>query len=777
MGGTENVGDNKRNKKSKKKTNDKPWCRFYHCHRCAHIFPTKQELYEHYMFQHNQLGSGELQNLPWNGDENAPWYNDGDIDTDLQNIYEMHAPIILQQHKTTPAVSSYNFPVHKLNIETLVQQVTEIFQNETRAFKINLAFGFILRHIETNKLRYFKPYINQNVLEFPMIITKKEDINHFHEVLKTLDIINHILIQRENTKNKVVLITNVLYTVVPYDYTLGGVVKLPLFIKNNHNILSLNRERKGKYYNDNLCFFRCLTTHFHPHLQKERKIKKFKRKVTYYFQKWLNYNKEKGTEINRFTGVNLSEFCHLELCFKVNINIFELHKKNCCSSVFKSVSSFESTMNLNQYEHHLSYITNMEGYARKFICIHCKRIFRRRDNWKNHEKKCENKLDLCYVGGFFSSPKTIFEELEDVGISIPSEKKYFKEFIVFDMEAMLSPVSIRSSSKLYWTHNHIPISVAVCSNVDGFTSPFCIVNENTDELIQEMVEYMKEIAEKVKQEKIKLFEEENEKLSEIILYWEHQNEVNDETSTNCNKTMLSQLKTIQNKFEKYCSEIPVLGFNSARYDINLVKAKILKYLQVQKDKENFIIKKNNSYICISNGTFKFLDITQYLSPGTSYANFLRSFDVEERKGFFPYEYVTCKSKLQERTLPPIKDWWSSLKKKNVLDDGFHSIEENYLWMQEVWRKENMKTLEDLLIWYNKLDVYPFVTAVNSLCKFYFNKKIDLFKDTVSVPGVARKMLFEEAKKHGAIFSLPNLKNKDLYHIINAEYSGGTFNYF
>ena len=84
----------------------------------------------------------------------------------------------------------------------------------------------------------------------------------------------------------------------------------------------------------------------------------------------------------------------------------------------------------------------------------------------------------------------------------------------------------------------------------------------------------------------------------------------------------------------------------------------------------------------------------------------------------------------------------------------------------------MKTLEDLLIWYNKLDVYPFVTAVNSLCQFYFNKKIDLFKDTVSVPGVARKMLFEEAKKYGANFSLPNLKNKDLYHIINDNIVGG-----
>ena len=35
-----------------------------------------------------------------------------------------------------------------------------------------------------------------------------------------------------------------------------------------------------------------------------------------------------------------------------------------------------------------------------------------------------------------------------------------------------------------------------------------------------------------------------------------------------------------------------------------------------------------------------LDITNYLPAGTSYKNFLKAYGVEERKFFFPYDYLT-----------------------------------------------------------------------------------------------------------------------------------------
>lgn len=754
------------NGKTKHKRNK---CKMFHCHRCSCLCKSKKEMYEHYMTTH-QVGGGELQQVPWNHEEDAPWYTDGNVDTFLKKTYEVHSSFILQSHHSTPSSSVYNFPTNdNVSYTDLVDHVKYIYQQENRTFKFNIAFGFILKNIETGEYRYFKPYENLNYLPTSYFISGQEDIKTLSKDMKKLDIISHILQQRKNTKFKAVLITNVLYSVFITDFVLGeGIV--PSYIMSNKNIVSFAKHR-NKILDDGLCFFRCLTSLFSPLMA--RASVPFSQQVKKHFTKWQEYQKvQSGREIDieDFQGINLGEIPQLEQCFHININVFSLHEDLSCTSVYRSLSLFDNTLNLNKYEHHLSYIKDITIYTKKYICHHCNKMFKRKDIWDKHEKICETKVKLRYVGGYYHNPLTIFEQLESYGIMTPLYKRWFKEFIVFDMEAMLEPISVNSTEKLMWTHKHHPISVAICSNVEGFDVPHCIVNADLDELVPQMVQYMEQIVETVRTKKIELYENEIEELDALITSWE-QNKVD---SIETCKMMLTQLEALKIRFEKYFSEVPVLGFNSARYDLNLIKSKILKCLRMNECKKTgFVVKKTNSYACISNGLFKFLDISQYLSPGSSYVQFLKAFDVEEKKGFFPYEYFKCKEQLKETSLPPLGNaWWSSLKNKSVLDDGVRSIEENYAWLQDVWQKEKMQTFEDFLKWYNELDVYPFVKAVTKLYKFYFEKNIDIFKDSISVPGIARKMAFQEASKLNACFSLINKQNQDLYHIIDDNIVGG-----
>lgn len=53
----------------------------------------------------------------------------------------------------------------------------------------------------------------------------------------------------------------------------------------------------------------------------------------------------------------------------------------------------------------------------------------------------------------------------------------------------------------------------------------------------------------------------------------------------------------------------------------------------------------------------------------------------------------------------------------------------------------METFRDYLIWYNNLDVEPFVEAIEKMFQFYEPKKLDLFKDGMSVAGLVMKYLF------------------------------------
>ena len=107
---------------------------------------------------------------------------------------------------------------------------------------------------------------------------------------------------------------------------------------------------------------------------------------------------------------------------------------------------------------------------------------------------------------------------------------------------------------------------------------------------------------------------------------------------NVKELMYRRLKKVYGKFSNYCAQLPVLSFNGSRYDINLIKKVLAKRLNLHADSCSFTVKKNNSYMCISSESFRFLDIHQYLAPDCSYANFLNAFGVEEKKSYFPYEW-------------------------------------------------------------------------------------------------------------------------------------------
>lgn len=58
----------------------------------------------------------------------------------------------------------------------------------------------------------------------------------------------------------------------------------------------------------------------------------------------------------------------------------------------------------------------------------------------------------------------------------------------------------------------------------------------------------------------------------------------------------------------------------------------------------------------------------------------------------------------------------------------------------------METFRDFLVWYNDLDISPFVKAVERFQQFYFQKGIDVFKSAISVQGIARQLLFGARSK-------------------------------
>ena len=220
---------------------------------------------------------------------------------------------------------------------------------------------------------------------------------------------------------------------------------------------------------------------------------------------------------------------------------------------------------------------------------------------------------------------------------------------------------------------------------------------------------------------------------------------NEESLSSKMKThFFNKILDLQKKFEIYLSQIPVLGFNSGKYDINLIKEEIMLYIARNfPEKDIHTIKKENSCLTIAIPQLKFLDISNYLAAGSSYSQFLKAYGCEIPKGIFSYEWFDSFDKLDHTSLPDMQDFYSTLSNTNPLKS-----EAEYLELKEIWSTQGMQTFKDYLVYYNNLDTGPFVTALSSFVSIYTEQKIDIFKDCASTE---------------SNFSLINQQNADLYY--------------
>ena len=132
------------------------------------------------------------------------------------------------------------------------------------------------------------------------------------------------------------------------------------------------------------------------------------------------------------------------------------------------------------------------------------------------------------------------------------------------------------------------------------------------------------------------------------------------------------------------------------------------------------------------------------------------------KGFFPYEWLDSYDKLDQDHLPPYNEWYSSLKGKNI-------DTEDYEYCKEVWNDNNMTSMHDFLRWYNNCDVVPMVEALDKMFVFYRAKGLDMFKDAISLPGLAYKMLLTCTEEK---FSLFKEEDKELFYLLKRNIVGG-----
>ena len=429
----------------------------------------------------------------------------------------------------------------------------------------------------------------------------------------------------------------------------------------------------------------------------------------------------------------------------------------------RSIKKYEKNVQLIRYNSHICYVGNIHALFKAFRCASCDTSSQKTGNLERHFVRCSERAKHIYPKNAYQLRGTLFDKPDSFDIQDTDDQKLFNILVVFDFESICIPEEkYKNTEMTSWIGKDVPISVSISSHLIVIAIFLC--NSNPRELVESLATEIKaqmklnflEVETAIKSKLTRTLDSLGERLcrNQQVFEFEDQcfeddNEEKD-ASTQLLQMKKNQLIELQEHLERYCNVLPVLGFNSAKYDINLIKSHLLPILINERNMEPTVIKKDNQFVSFKFGDVQFLDVMNFLDGATSLDSFLKTY---KTSGFFPYEWFDCPQKMKYSELPPYDAFFSKLRnvnplKKNnsgsrkLLRDGLKneealakvklskpppSGEENYQYLLDIWNPENMCRFRNFLRRYNNKDVVPTLEAMQKMLDFYHKKGIDMLK--------------------------------------------------
>ena len=149
----------------------------YKCSICKHKCQNMKELYNNCMTQHG--GNNFLYKISkYMEDLNIP----------EQAKYSINRQYILAADEDSDLKKVYNFPTNNLHRGlNKIRQLTQVYNDQQNAFRVNFSFGMILQNTETGEYGYFVSYFNTKILNFPFTLSNRNSIRFLKYKLARLN--------------------------------------------------------------------------------------------------------------------------------------------------------------------------------------------------------------------------------------------------------------------------------------------------------------------------------------------------------------------------------------------------------------------------------------------------------------------------------------------------------------------------------------------------------------------------------------------------------------
>ena len=245
------------------------------------------------------------------------------------------------------------------------------------------------------------------------------------------------------------------------------------------------------------------------------------------------------------------------------------------------------------------------------------------------------------------------------------EKEFTPVPHLYDFGAILAPLNEKPIEDLMYLSGHTPISAAIKDTLGK--DPVYLVDENPEHLIERFIRVLTQ-----KQEVI---------VADGLKQHPYPSDF---------QMLPSDLKK---QWKQWINQVPVTGFNSGKYETNMVK-EIVKEISYNKEGECnedvIVAKKENDYSFLITLKFKFLYIKRYIGLGLIYDTWYKSMGFRMQKLMFPYEWLESYEKLSHGGPVDFEHIHSSLK-PTIAKDEYEF--ENIITSIHFHNKKNNQKLE------------------------------------------------------------------------------------
>ena len=217
-------------------------------------------------------------------------------------------------------------------------------------------------------------------------------------------------------------------------------------------------------------------------------------------------------------------------------------------------------------------------YCHSYRCRKCgQSLWKRSYHLHRHESVCEAGIRGIYPGGVYQPSPSIFKRLDDEGFVVIEYLRYYPYRATFDFECYFSDERLPSDrDTLQGSGRHVPLSVSAASNGPGHEDAQCYVtNGDSDKLMEDMMAHLITLSDTAYDSLLPSYKYVLDNLKEQASVLDEVAATAHDDDGNGKKTV-NPCKTLEKQLQAWLHQLPVLGFNSGKYDLNTHNQAVLR---------------------------------------------------------------------------------------------------------------------------------------------------------------------------------------------------------